>query len=413
MTPFCTLKRGLSLGVLLSAILAASASGEVVVLKSGGRIAGEVANPDRSGNDPVVIIAESGLRFSLNAAQVKRVLVQTEVEKQYEEALPKVPPTVEGHWEMARWCGDAELSEQRTFHLEEVVRLDPDHEEARRLLGYTNYDGQWLKPDEWKRKQGYVFFQGQWRLPHEVEIVKREQGQKEATIKWRQDLKRWLGWLESGKRTSAALANIKDIRDEAAAPALVELLADDQLPRSLRLMFLDVLRRFPAHYSASTLVKLAMKDADDELRDKCVEELRRQRSTLALHSFIKDLKSKDNRVVRRAAYCLGILADPEATVPLIDALVTSHKFQVTVGGSPGQIGAGFGGRSDGGDGGLGSFNFGSPKPRIITRDLTNDTALAALTSLHPNTNFGYDEKRWKAWIIDNKTAGGIDLRRGE
>ncbi len=169
----------------------------------------------------------------------------------------------------------------------------------------------------------------------------------------------------------------------------------------------------PAHNSASTLIKVAMKDPDEELRDKCLDELRRQRSTLALHSFMKDLKSKDNKVVRRAARCLGILGDVEATVPLIDALVTSHKFAITPGGNPGQIGAGFGGPTDGSGGGLGNFSFGSPKPQIVTRKIPNDEARNALTSMHPGVNFGFDQKQWKAWVIDNKTSADVDLRRGE
>lgn len=398
--------------VLLSGIDAPAS--EVVVLKTGGRIEGDLVNRDRARTDPVIIVDETGLRLSLSASQVERVVVKKDVEKQYEELLPKVANTAAGHWEMAAWCQEAGLGAQRKTHLEAVIRLEPNHEAARLALGYSRIGEEWMKPDEWMRKQGYVYYEGRWCLPHEVELSKRQRDWELATKKWRKDIKTWIGWIEdNGRKSVAGRENLRGIRDEAAAPALVEVLTNDSLPRSLRLQSLELLARMPATYSTSTLITLAMKDRDEEMRDKCLEELRRQRSTQALHAFIKDLKSKDNVVVRRAARCLGVLGDVEATVPLIDALVTSHKFAVTAGGNPGQIGAGFGGPADGSDSGLGSFSFGSPKPQIKIFKLQNDTALAALTSMHPGVNFAYDQKRWKAWVIENKTTADVDLRRGE
>ena len=399
---------------LLGAPLACAA--DVVVLKSGGRIEGEVANPERGRTDPVSIVAASGVKLLIGAAQVKQVIdsKKNDLQQEYADLLPAVANTAEGHLGMAAWCQEAGLGVERKFHLEEVIRLEPHHADARRMLGHTKIDGEWFRPGDWEKKRGLVYFQSQWRLPQEVEILKREQAHEEAVLKWREDVRRWLGWIEDGgKKAPAGHDNLKNIRAEAAAPVLLDILEDDSRPRSLRLLAIELLSRMPSHYSASTLVNLAMKDQDDEVRDKALEELRRQGSTLALHSFIKDLKSKDNKVVRRAARCLGILGDVEATVPLIDSLVTSHKFAITQGGSPGQIGAGFGGPTDGSGGGLGSFNFGSPKPQIKNFDLKNDTALAALTSMHPGVNFGYDEKKWKAWVVENKTSADIDLRRGE
>lgn len=399
---------------LVGLLVCRDSAAEVVVLKSGGRVEGTLANPERQRTDPIMVNAAGGLRLSLTPAQVARVVVKTDAEKQYDAALPTVPDTVEGHWEMAQWCAAAGLDAQRKTHLAAVIRLDPDHAEARRLLGYSKFGEEWMKPEEWMRSQGYVLFAGKWCLPHEIEMSKQAREWELATKRWRKDLKTWIGWIEDrGRRSEAGWQNIQAIRDEAAAPALLEALADAGLPRSLRLECLERLVRLPARHSTNTLIKLAMKDKDEEVSDKCLDELKRQRSTTALHAFIKELKSKDNKVVRRAAYCLGVLSDPEATVPLIDALVTPHKFAVTVGGAPGQIGAGFGGPTDGSGGGGGSFSFGSPKPQIKTFEIKNDESLAALTSMHPGVNFHYDEKQWKSWAIDTRTTADMDLRRGE
>ena len=397
---------------LFAGICCRELTAEVVVLRSGGRVEGTLANPDRARTDPVIITTADGLRLTL--PPTARVVIKTDVQKQYEAALPKVPNTVEGHWEMAQWCAEAGLDDERKTHLAEMLRLDPDHAEARRLLGYSKFGEEWMKPDEWMRSQGYVLFAGKWCLPHEIEMFKQQREWELATKRWRKDLKTWIGWIaDNGRKSQAGWDNLRQIRDEAAAPALLETLSNSGMPRRLRLECLERLTRMPGRHSTSTLIKLAMKDKDEELSDKCLDELKRQRSTQALHAFIKDLKSKDNNVVRRAAYCLGVLGDVEATVPLIDALVTPHKFAITQGSAPGQIGAGFGGPTDGSGGGGGSFNFGSPKPQIKTFQLKNDTALAALTSLHPGVNFHYDEKQWKTWAIETRTTAGMDLRRGE
>lgn len=400
---------------LLAGLCCCEVNAEVVVLRSGGRVEGTVANPGRARTDPVAITAAHGLRLILNPGQVARIVVKTDVQKQYEAALPKVPNTVEGQWEMAQWCAEAGLDDERKTHLAAILRLDPDHAEARRILGYSKFGEEWMKPDEWMRSRGYVQFGGEWCLPHEIEMFKQAREWELATKRWRKDIKTWIGWIaDNGRKSQAGWENLQQIRDEAAAPALLEALSNASLPRRLRLECLERLTRMPARHSTSTLIKLAMKDKDEEISDKCLDELKRQRSTVALQAFVKDLKSKDNKVVRRAAYCLGVLGDVEATVPLIDALVTPHKYAITVGGAPGQIGAGFGGPTDGsGGGGGGSFNFGSPKPQIKTFQIKNDETLAALTSLHPGVNFHYDEKQWKAWAIETRTTPDMDLRRGE
>jgi hypothetical protein len=404
----------LLLGILAAGIFPAAAiATEVVLLKSGGRIEGELVNEGRQRTDPVHIVTESGLKLLFGPAQVDRVLVKTDVQRQYEEALPKVPNTPEGHFEMARLCQEAGLSSQRKFHLEQVIRLDPDHEPARLLLGYIRIGESWMKPDEWMRRRGYVYHEGRWRLPQEVALNVRDRQWELASKEWRRKVKVWIDWVK-GRKAAEGMENIRAIRDEAAAPALVEALADRSLPRQLRLTCLELLTRMPPGYSTDKLIELALKDPDAELRDKCLDELHRQKSTRALALFTRELKSKDNQVVNRAGYCLQRLGDPEATVPLIDALVTTHKYAITTGsGSPGGIGATFGGPTDGSGGGLGGFSFGTPKPKIVKLNQQNDAVLGALVSLNPGVNFGFDQKRWREWYMETKTSLEADLRRGE
>src|SRR6476620_7233201 len=60
---------------------------EVVLLKSGARVEGEILNPTRAKDDLVEVQPVEGLKLTLSAAQVKGVLVQTKVLKDYEAAV--------------------------------------------------------------------------------------------------------------------------------------------------------------------------------------------------------------------------------------------------------------------------------------------------------------------------------------
>lgn len=405
---------GLAVGAIFVGILPQPSQAEVVLLRSGARLEGEVLNPTRSKDDLVEVVPVEGLKLTLAPAQVKGVLVETKVEKDYKEAVAKLPDTLEKHLEMAQWCLDAGLTQERKYHLTQVLKHDPNHEMARAILGYVKVGSSWMTQDEAMHRQGYVLKGGAYRLQQEIEIMERAH-QWELDVKaWRKNVKMWFGWLAGkGRGADKALENLRGIRDEAAAPALAEAVADPRLPRELRLLCLDVLTQFPPNYYAATLIKIGSGDVDPEMSDKCLDILREQRSQQALLTFIKGLKAKDNKIVNRSAQCLQRLGDPAATVPLMDALITTHKFIIQPS-QPGGMAAGFpagGGSSDGG-GGMGGFSMGG-KPQVISRDLKNDKVLSALTSLHQGVNWQYDEKAWKAWYVDSQTSPDVNLRRGE
>ena len=154
--------------------------------------------------------------------------------------------------------------------------------------------------------------------------------------------------------------------------------------------------------ASNTLMKRVMEDPDELVRERSVEQLRRWQSTRAMHYFIEKLSSKDNTVVNRAGAALGSLGNPDAVLPLIDALVTSHQFKV---GSGGNINAGFSQ-----DGGVG-FGAGG-KPKIMRQDFSNRDVHAALTQLvSVNVNFAYNEEGWRNWYMHTNTPAGVNLRR--
>ncbi len=389
----------------LAIATAAPAYAELVIFKTGGQAEGELLNVDRDPKQPVKLRTPSGLQLTIPAEQVQRIIVKTDLEKQYDLLAPKTPDTVEGHWKMQEWCLDAQLKDQRQKHLESIVRLDPNHEAARIALGYILRGNEWVKPDDWMRAQGYVRYQGAWRTRQEVEIDVRFKTFEQSQNKWMQNVKLWFKQIAERRNVDSSVANLKAIKDPAAGPALLDVLTDTRRPSEFRILAMDVMTALPGGpYGASTFIKLALEDQDREIRDRALEELRKQRSVAALVAFSKLLTHKDNSKVIRAAYCLDRLGDQEATLQLIEALVTKHtEWEMPNGAPPGGMSATFGGGGQG-------LNMGG-RPKAVTKTRPNETVLNALTSLHPGVNYNYDEDGWRRWYAESFTTSDVNLRR--
>jgi hypothetical protein len=396
---------------LALAFLRADASDEVFILKSGGRIEGELLNTDRQRGQPYQVRTEDGVRLALAEAAVQRVIVKTDVDKQYEALLPTLANTVESQWGMAEWCKEAGLTEQRKKHLQAVVALDPDHAEARKALGYQRYGKSWLTPEEHMQSIGYIRYKGTWRLRQEIEIDSRETQYELAVKKFRKDIRLWLDQVTNGgRRADEAERNLNAIVEPEAAPALTEIVGDPQWSKQVRQRCLAILAKLPPRLATATLFKVAMTDPDPSLQDGCIEELKRQGTHSVLPLFLAELKSKDNGRVNRAADCLGRLGDKSATLPLINALITEHKFLIQQGNAPpGGMSATF---SPNGGPGAGGMAMGG-KPQLIKQQLKNSAVRNALTMLHPGTNFQYDMDAWRKWYVQSQTTSAVDLRRDE
>jgi hypothetical protein len=373
-----------------------AACAEVFVLKSGGQVEGEQLNKGRERGQPYHLRTEGGVKLALADSAVLRVIVKTDLDKQYEAFALKLENTVESQWNMAEWCKEVGLHEQRKRHLAAVITLDPNHAEARRALGYQRFGSRWLTQEEFMQSQGYVRYKGAWRLKQEIEIDSRKTEYELATKKLRKDIRLWFEQVATGGRLAdSASRNLNAVDQPEAAPALAEVLADTQQPRSIRRQALEMLSKLPPGLASATLVRIAMNDADGSLRDACLDELQRQGAHSVLPAFLLELKSKDNARVNRAAECLERLGDKSATLPLINALVTEHKFVYQQGGPPGSTSTTF---SPSGGGGIAMGN----KSKVVTERLKNPSVRAALLTLNPDAaNNQYD------------IPSNVDLRRAD
>ncbi len=396
--------RYLTFLIPLAALLATTpAQGETFVLTNGGRIEGEWLNHETKPLIAYEIATTSGGRITLSADQVERVIVKSESLQRYEAELPKVPDTIEGHWEMAERCRKAKLTPQREAHLRRVLDLSPDHTNARHALGYSQVNGEWIKPEEWLTRQGFVRHKGAWKLSQEIELDAAQERRELEEKEWRKRLKRWRSSITRGRNDSAdALAQLRATDSGYAITALAEMLNEKDETKSLKLVYIEILGRFNNSNAAAALLERVMTDPDLEVRERCLTALQKNGRQQALAMLTRTLKDKDNRIVNQAAWALGRLEDPAAIPALIEAVVTTHKYKM---GAPGGINAGMG--SNGGGLTMGG------RPKVIERQMQNRQVLAALTFLTPDgVNFAYNQQAWRDWLGQLRSVPGVNLRRG-
>lgn len=379
--------------------LAAPASGEIFVLHTGGQVEGQLVNADEVPRQRYVIETPQGGRITLAREQVKEVVRRRPEELDYQRIAPQFPDTVAGQWELAEWCRQRHLHTARKKHLERVVALDPDHIEARRALGYTRVDGQWKTQDQAMTDRGYVQYKGRWLLPQEIELIERRRQQELAEKAWFANLKRWRSWLDGDKRQEA-LKHLASIREPAALPALRQYLADEPVP-GVRKLYIEALATIGTSTAMDVLAERSLGDPDAELRLVCLDFLDDEPRPPVVEFYVQKLRDKDNAIVNRAAVGLARMKESSAVGPLIDALVTRHKFAVTTGSSG--YSAMFSNQGSG-------FSTGS-RTQIVTQEIRNPQVLDALVALSSGVNYGYDVKNWKTWLAAQRKATVIDVRR--
>jgi hypothetical protein len=382
------------------------APAEVLVLSNGGRVAGKLLNPHEVPRKQYVIQTDDGAQITLQSSQVKKVLHPQANELEYQRIAPTYADTVKGQWELAAWCRDRKLTAARTAHLRRVVELDPDHAEARRILGYRRgSDGQWITRADEMKQRGLRLYKGKWLTQQEIDLLENKKQQESARQEWCRKMKMWRAWLGTD-RDAQGRENILAVRDPAALKALA-LGLDDNDTRT-RLLFVDALANIDDAEAALALAKAAVFDSAKEMRLNCLDRLQTKRRPEVVSFFIGKLRDKDNQVVNRAGVALGRMQDPSAVKPLIEALVTTHTKKIGGAGGGGgmSIGAGFGS-------GGGGLSVGGGGPKMIREIVRNGDVLDALTAL-TGQNFEFDKPAWKRWYAaQRKTPDSIDARRDE
>ncbi len=184
-----------------------------------------------------------------------------EILAEYRRRRQEAEGTVEGQLALAQWCAKHRLHDQARAHWTEILRMDPDHAEARRALGHHRVGDVWLSPEE-------------------IEQF-RAQADRMA-----ENLRDWVPKLtrvghalarRSGRKRQAAIDDLLAIRDPAAIAAM-ELVLADQSEQAATLV-IRALGGMTGHEASLALARLAVFSpfhsvhcgAAEKLRDRKME----------------------------------------------------------------------------------------------------------------------------------------------
>jgi hypothetical protein len=382
-----------ALGVRLSA--------DDIHIYGGDVIKGTVTIAPRDDSPFYVIRTDDGVMLKLARNRVSAVRAKSEELKHYEQLRAAMDDTIEQHLNMAEWCRENRLAEEREFHLLSVLRLDPNQKDVRAKLGFAQRkDGRWMSIDQLRIEQGYVRQGTRW-VPAEWVKVEEAEKQARATIgSWNGEIKKLRSWLAKSDRAGEAITALKAIDDPAASVPLAEALLEEK-SEPIQELFIEVLGKLNTNTARKALIVLSMESNSPLIRESCLTVLKRHQVPGIVDDYIRGLNPKlnpNNVFLNRAAIAIGWFDSKKAIRPLIDALVTEHAAGMT-GGSPGNIGF----SSDG------SFSAGgSPKQKIETKQ--NRYVLQALQEL-TGENFEYNQEAWQDWFARSQTPPAIDLRR--
>jgi hypothetical protein len=374
---------------------------DVFQLKDGGQIDGRLI--DRGENGEYVVETSEKAVVTLTRKQLRRVVAQDDKRLEYKKLSRSLPDTADAHRMLIDWCKAAKLRKLAEHHNQRLLELDPNNEQARASLGYQKRQGRWLTQKEAMAERGLVRYDGDFRTPQDIALRESKKHREQTEAEWLRNIRRWRDWLDS-RRSAEALQRITEINDPNAAPALVKILENER-DQQVRELLIEILAELKHPLAVTTLVELSLNNPDRNLRLQCLDYLTRYHQPVSLTPYVKKLQHRDNTMVNRAAEALQELGNPEAISPLIDALITTHKYKNNDA-PPGETNASFS-RDGSGGGGL-SMGGGAKVHKVEQKNLAVRTALVELSV---GFDFVYDEKAWRRWYVNQQVQEFVDARR--
>jgi hypothetical protein len=374
-------------------MMASIGSADELLLKDGGVIRGTWLNAAEESPQAYRFKTKAGIRVAFRSEQVHEARVQSSKISEYERRVPQTADQPDAQWKLAQWCRERGLMTRRRAHLERVIKLSPDHVLARRALGYSQVDGQWVTQASFFRERGYQLHGGRWLSSQEIEIEKRNEAAKRDEMSWYVRLKRARKQLAAGPNREA-LQTFLSLREPAAIYGLTRLWRNESSAIARR-VYASSLAQISSPAAIAALVNIALNDPDLDVFYECMTRLKRCDSPEVVDAFVKALHSPHNAQINRAATALGQLKDPTTVDALISVLITTH-VHVMGKGSPNQVTSTFvnGPGVNGPSGGSG-MKAGDNR-KVIREVVRNEAVLSALASI-TDESFGFNQRAWSTY----------------
>ncbi len=426
--PNCRVIR-LMIGAIAISLMPPLLQADVIKLKNGGEIRGTIERrPGITQQEKVTITTLNGIRITVERKDFEFISWRKPIIEEYETRLRKTRPEVASLWELAEWCRKTSgLAAKRLEVLERIIKIDPDHAEARAGLRHEKHNGQWMTRDEKMAAMGYVKYGNRYITQQEFDLKEKSRLRLEEEQKWFKDIRLWHLWLTGRHeaRQKEALELLQNVNAPDALPGLERFFKDDK-NKNVRMLYVQALGQIGTKDVIASLVEKSLRDSEFEVRIRALEAMPQRQFAVAAPLYVKALKSDSNRVVRHAATALSVVGNQNSIPAMIDALVTTHTYQIRV---PRNDRVSF--RSDGTFGnGQGTLQLppeidaliragqlqgmvvqqGNPSPVLtklvpIRYQHRNEEVLEALKLL-TDKDFGYDERTWHLWWAARKAGAG-------
>ncbi len=149
------------LAILLFSIATAAGVADQLVLTNGNTLEGIVTRQE----DGYKVEFPTG-HMVIESDAVRTIIRSETTLEQYRKRRDRLDQEdPEAHFRLGRWAETNGLHRQARTEFRHTIALDPDHEEARRALGYRKYEGEWMTGEEIKREKGFVKYEGEWVTP--------------------------------------------------------------------------------------------------------------------------------------------------------------------------------------------------------------------------------------------------------
>lgn len=372
-----------------------TASADVLVMKNGSRLEGEIV--DQKDGLLKVKVNESAF-VEVQAVQVVKIIKKMtrwqELAKR--RALIK-EGDVEALFELSKWCKKNFLAKDGRRICQEIIALKPDHLGARAVLGYVKSSGQWILEKDFYKAKGYVRYKGRW-------IPKEEAAREKLKITLKKRIFTLLKYYRRGnKKAVEASEEILTLKPkDLAGPLLLPYL--DEKKDSIRRLIAEALGNTGYDAAALPLLEKALNDDTYSVAVQAGKALWRLENkgtvTEAKKKLVQSLFHRYERVRLRAANILREIND-QSTVPyLIEALYLRKARKVSeVQESHGVVRGGNQAR-----GVFGRYNLPANQGAgvVRTREVTklvyafNPSSRKALRAI-TGKDFDYDKAEWFRW----------------
>lgn len=181
------------LAVATAVAISGAAGADIVHLKDGRKVEGEVVEKSAA---KIVVKTKYGLS-EFAASDVERVEAKNTPEQELAARLAKADATdASALFDVYLYAKEQKLTAKGKDILKQIVKLDPDHEAARKEMGHVKYNDKWVPEAEAKKlaksdeeremkEKGLVRYKDKWVTPEEKEAAEHaEKGEILVDGKW-------------------------------------------------------------------------------------------------------------------------------------------------------------------------------------------------------------------------------------